>query len=82
MKLKFRAEARDILIFIAYAIFLLYFVAIAVVNLVSFATNSTFSGLNPLPAFTRDYFAPTMVFYLAALIASFTGVSSAIPIFL
>lgn len=76
MKLKFRAEARDILIFISYAIFLLYFVAIAVVNLVSFATNSTFSGLNPLPAFTRDYFAPTMVFYLAALIASFTGVSS------
>lgn len=76
MKLKFRAEARDILIFIVYAIFLFYFVAIAVVNLVSFATNSTFSGLNPLPAFTRDYFAPTMVFYLAALIASFTGVSS------
>jgi type IV secretion system protein VirD4 len=76
MKLKFRAESRDILIFVVYAIFLLYFVSVAVVNLVSFATNSTFSGLNPLPAFTRDYFAPTMVFYLAALIASFTGVSS------
>ena len=76
MKLKFRAEPRDVVIFLIYAVFLFYFVAIAVINLVSFANYSTFSGLNPLPAFSREYFAPTMVFYLAALIASFAGVSS------
>ena len=34
MKLKFRADAKDILIFVIFSIFLLYFVAIAVVNLV------------------------------------------------
>lgn len=76
MKLKFKAELRDIIIFCVYAIFLLFLVAIAVLNLASFANDSTFAGLNPFPAFTREYFAPTMVFYIAALIASFTGVSS------
>ena len=76
MKLKFKAEARDIIIFAVYAIFLLFLVAIAVLNLASFANDSTFAGLNPFPAFSKDYFAPTMVFYIAALIASFTGVSS------
>ena len=76
MKLKFKAEARDILIFVIYAIFLLYMVAIIVLNIASFASDATFSGLNPFPAFTREYFPPTMVFYIAGLIASFTGVSS------
>ena len=76
MKLKFKAEIRDVIIFIVYAIFLLFMVALAVVNLASFANDATFAGLNPFPAFTPEFFAPTMVFYLAALIASFTGVSS------
>ena len=50
MKLKFRADAEDLLIFVMFAIFLLYIVAIAVVNLNSFATQGHFAGLNPLPA--------------------------------
>ena len=76
MKLKFKAELRDIVIFIIYSIFLLFLVAIAVVNIASFASDATFAGLNPIPAFTSSLFAPTMVFWLAGLIASFTGVSS------
>ena len=76
MKLKFRAEEKDIIIFIVYAIFLFFMIAILVVNIASFANDATFRGLNPFPAFTPDLFPPTMVFYLAALIASFTGVSS------
>ena len=76
MKLKFKAELRDIVIFIIYSIFLLFLVAIAVVNIASFANDAEFSGLNPFPAFTSELFAPTMVFWLAGLIASFTGVSS------
>ncbi|MBP3765758.1 MAG: type IV secretory system conjugative DNA transfer family protein [Bacilli bacterium] len=76
MKLKFKAELRDIVIFIVYSIFLFFLVAIAVVNIASFASDATFSGLNPFPAFTSGLFAPTMVFWLAGLIASFTGVSS------
>lgn len=76
MKLKFKAELRDIIIFIIYSIFLLFLVAIAVVNVSSFASDAEFAGLNPIPAFTSSLFAPTMVFWLAGLIASFTGVSS------
>lgn len=76
MKLKFRAEPKDILIFVIFSIALLYFVAIAVLNVVSFLNDSTIHGLNPLPAFTKEYFAPTMVFYLAAMIAVITSVSS------
>lgn len=76
MKLKFRAEPKDILIFVIFSITLLYFVAIAVLNVVSFLNDSTLHGLNPLPAFAGEYFAPTMVFYIAFMIASVTGVSS------
>lgn len=75
MKLKFRAEAKDIVIFIIFAIVLFYVVDIAVLNVISFIDDSTFSGLNPLPGFTSQYFAPVMVFYLLALIAIFTSVS-------
>lgn len=76
MKLKFRAEPKDILIFVIFSITLLYFIAIAVLNVVSFLNDSTLHGLNPLPAFTKEYFAPTMVFYIAFMIAVITGVSS------
>lgn len=76
MKLKFKAEGRDWAIFAAFSLFLLYLIAIAVLNISSFIADSTFSGLNPFPAFTKDYIAPTMVFYLAAMIGIFTSVSS------
>ena len=76
MKLRFKAEARDVMIFILYLIVLFYLVSIAVVNSVSFISDGTLKGLNPLPAYTGGYFAPTMVFYLIAVIASFAGVQS------
>ena len=75
MKLKFKAEKKDIVIFVIFAIALLYLVAIAVLNVVSFISDNSFHGLNPLLAFTPQYFAPTMVFYIAALIAVFASVS-------
>ncbi len=76
MKLKFRAEPRDVLIFIIFCIFLFYFVGIGVMNAITFIREGTLAGLNPFPIFTREYFAPTMVFYLIALIAIFASVSS------
>lgn len=76
MKFKFKAEPRDLVIFILFAIALFYLVSITVLNVVSFINTSTFHGFNPLLAFSRDYFAPTMVFYLAILIAVFSSVSS------
>ena len=74
MKLKFRADKKDIKIFIIFCIVLLYLVAIAVCNVVSFLSENKLSGFNPLPAFSKEYFAPTMVFYTVALIFTITSV--------
>ena len=76
MKLKFRADADDLLIFVIFAIFLLYVVALAVVNLNSFATQGHFAGLNPLPAFAPDLFFSTVVFYLVILLGIFASAGS------
>ena len=75
-KLKFRADAKDVLIFVIFSIFLLYFVAIAVVNLGSFAQDGVLAGLNPLPAFGPDYLIATIIGYIAALVAIIMSVSS------
>ena len=76
MKLKFRADAKDILIFVAFCIFLLYIVAIGVVNLSTFAKEGTFSGLNPFLAFNKEYLGATLVLYLLALAGLFMAVKS------
>lgn len=76
MKLKFRADKEDIKIFLAFAIFLLYVIAIAVVNLSSLAREGAFSGLNPFPAFEPEYIAATLLFYLLALLALIMSVKS------
>ena len=76
MKLKFRADPKDWLIFVIFAIFLLYFISIAVGNIVGLVGGDELPGLNPLPAFSSDLFPLTMVAYLAILILVFTSVSS------
>ena len=76
MKLKFRADAEDLLIFVIFAVFLLYIVALAVVNLNSFATQGHFAGLNPLPAFAPDLFFSTIVFYIVILLVLFASAGS------
>lgn len=76
MKLKFRADAQDILIFVLFAIFLLYLVAIGVLNFSTLAVEGCFYGLNPLPAFGPEYIKATIVFYIAAMAGLFASVSS------
>lgn len=76
MKLKFRADKDDVMIFIVFAIFLLYIVAIGIVNLHSFATEGYFSGLNPFPAFTPKFLWMTLIIYFAALIGMLISVKS------
>lgn len=78
MKLKLRINSDDIGKLAIFAIVLLYLVAIAVLNVGEFIHENKFHGLNPIPAFTTGYFAPTMVFYLIALIAIISSVSSSI----
>ena len=76
MKLRFRAEPKDIVIFIIFCVVLLYFVAIGVLNFAQFAEDSTFYGLNPIEAFSSEYITATLVFYFFALVAIFVSVQS------
>lgn len=78
MKLKFRAEKKDWIMFGIYAVVLLYFVAIAVLNLAQFASGDVdrpFHGFNPFPAFGPHFLGITIVLYIIALIASLFSVS-------
>lgn len=76
MKLKFRADPEDWMIFGAFAIALLYVIAIGVVNLSSFAADGTLSGLNPFPAFSPEHITTTLVLYFLTLGGLFISVSS------
>jgi len=61
MKLKFKADATDVLIFVIFAIFLLYVVCLGVLNFPTLALEGHFYGLNPLPAFAPNRIAATKV---------------------
>ena len=76
MKLKFRAEKKDWTIFGIFSLVLFYIVSIGVLNAISFIDSGTFSGLNPFPIFTHDYFALAMIIYIALMIAIISSVSS------
>ena len=76
MKLKLKAEPRDVVIFIIFCIVLFFVVGLCVINALCFINEGTLKGINIFLIFTEEYFAPTMVFYLIALIAVFTSVSS------
>ena len=75
MKLKFRADAQDVLIFVIFAVFLLLVIALGVVNISNLASGEGFT-INPFLAFTPEYFGTTIVFFIVALIALFVSVSS------
>ena len=76
MKLKFRADPKDWMIFILFCIALFYMSAIAVLNLSEFSKYGTFYGLNPLPAFTPEFILPTFAIFIFALAAIIMSVSS------
>ena len=74
--MKFRVSQKDFIIFVVFCIFLLYLCAIAVLNFSSFASDGSFYGLNPFPAFTKDYIGLTIFMFIIALIIIFSSVSS------
>ena len=76
MKFRIVATSKDIIIFLLFAIFLLYIVALGVLNLPQLAGEGTFYGLNPIKAFSSDYLFFTLVFYALALGGLFFSVSS------
>lgn len=76
MKLRFRAEAKDILMFILFSIFCFYIVSIGVLNAFSILKDGTIHGLNPLPIFTSENIILAIILYLVVIIIAFTSVSS------
>ena len=75
MKLKFKAEKKDVTIFVVFMIALFYLIALAVVNIMAFLNEDVNFTLIPIKAFTLDYLPATIFFFLAAAIASFLSVS-------
>lgn len=76
MKFKFRADAKDIKYFVIFAVFLLYLVAIGVLNMASLAQRNTFYGWNPIEAFSPQFIGPTIVFYVLAMMGIVISASS------
>ena len=76
MKLKFKADAQDVLIFLVFAVFLFYIVCLGVLNFPELAVNGKFYGLNPLPALSSDRIFTTLLLYLLFLGGIFASVSS------
>ena len=76
MKLKFRAEPKDIAIFIIFSLVLLYLVCLIILNLSTFAQTGTLHGFNPLPAFEARYLIATLVLYFIIMVVIITSVSS------
>ena len=76
MKLKFKADAQDVLIFVVFSIFLLYIVCLGVLNFPELANTGHFYGLNPFPAFEPGRIAATIALYLMFLGGIFMSVSS------
>lgn len=75
MKLKFRADAKDIKIFIGFCVLLLYFCAIGVLNAHSLAVNGKFYGFLPFEAFTK-YLPTTLMLFGLVLLGVLFSVSS------
>ena len=75
MKFKFRADGKDVLIFVMFSVFLLYIISLGVLNL-SYLRDGESLSLNPFPAFGPEYLVTTLVFYFGALVLLFLSVSS------
>ena len=76
MKLKLRVDSDDLLMFGVFAVFLLYVIAILILNLSFLVKQGHLFGLNPFPAFGPDYIGITIPVFLLALGAILFSVKS------
>lgn len=74
--MKIKVEKKDLIIFIAFCVFLLYLCAIGVLNASSIATEGKFYGFLPFKAFTSKYIGMTLLLFLASIIGIFLAVKS------
>jgi Type IV secretory pathway, VirD4 components len=75
MKMKFRADPKDIGIFLAFSLILLLLICLAVANIGMFISEGEFTGLNFIPALTK-YLPLTIMLFIIAIIAMFMSVQS------
>ena len=76
MKFKLKATLQDWVIFIIFAIVLLFAVSTLVVNINSFATTGHFAGLDLLGGFRSEFLGATILFYIIAIVFVFVSVKS------
>ena len=74
--MKIKVEKKDLIIFIAFCIFLLYLCAIGVLNVSSIISEGKFSGFLPFGAFGSRYIGMTLLLFLASLVGIFLAVKS------
>ena len=76
MKLKFKAEAKDVMYFILFSIFLLFLIAVGVGNITSLSSTGEFVGFNPFPGLSSENIFGTLLFFFISLGAIMALVSS------
>ena len=76
MKFKFRADEKDVKIFIGFCLLLLYFCAIGVLNANSLASTGKFYGILPFEAFSLKFLPTTLMLFFLLLAAALFSVSS------
>ena len=74
--MKFRIDEKDLKIFIAFCILLLYLCCITVLNMHSLASSESFYGLVPFEAFSKKYIGATLFIFLLFLVGIVFSVSS------
>ena len=75
MKMRFRADAKDVIIFCIFSFVWLLVVALAVANVSQFLNQEPLT-MNLFLGFSPKNLAITIVFFLAGIIAAFAGVKS------
>ena len=75
MKLKFRADTKDVVIFLAFTALVFILISLAVSNVGLFISEGEFAGFTIIPAITK-YFWFTMMLFIIAIIAMFMSVQS------
>ena len=75
MKMKFRAESKDVVIFCIFAFVWLFVVALAVANVSAFLNGESFT-INVFLGFNVSNIAATLIFFVAGIIAAFASVKS------
>ncbi len=75
MRMRFRAETKDVIIFGIFAVAWLFVVAFAVANVSAFLNGESFT-MNIFLGFSGGNAAITLVFFFAGIVAAFAGVKS------